>query len=150
MSFSEEEVQSLARTAYREGHAKFPIIPEKCTLLVIDMQDEFVKPGWTPYWVPEATRQVSKIKNLIAHCRNANVPVIFTVFSNTHHYLDRPKSGSMMPNRYPDLPIDQSSFFVNGHVWQELQPMENETIIHKPSYGAFYDTPLETILRNLG
>jgi nicotinamidase-related amidase len=23
-------------------------------------------------------------------------------------------------------------------------------VIHKPSYGAFYDTPLETILKNLG
>jgi nicotinamidase-related amidase len=23
-------------------------------------------------------------------------------------------------------------------------------VIHKPSYGAFYDTPLQTILRNLG
>jgi nicotinamidase-related amidase len=100
--------------------------------------------------VPEATRQVSKIKELIGHCRNINIPVIFTVFSNTHNYLDRPKSGSMMPNRYPDLAIDQSSFFVNGQVWHELQPLENETIIHKPSYGAFYDTALETILRNLG
>jgi nicotinamidase-related amidase len=55
----------------------------------------------------------------------------------------------MMPNRYPVLPIDQSSFFVNGKVWQELEPMDSEIIIHKPSYGAFYDTALETILRNL-
>jgi nicotinamidase-related amidase len=150
ISFTEEQVLSLAKMAYREGKAQFAIVPEKCALLVIDMQDEFVKPGWTPYWVPEATRQLSKIKNLIVHCRNANVPVIFTVFSNTHNYLDRPSSGSMMPNRYPDLPTDQSSFFVNGKVWQELEPMDSEIIIHKPSYGAFYDTALETILRNLG
>src|SRR5690606_8469530 len=25
-----------------------------------------------------------------------------------------------------------------------------DVVIHKPSYGAFYDTPLETILKNLG
>jgi nicotinamidase-related amidase len=35
-------------------------------------------------------------------------------------------------------------------VWNELSPNEDEVVIHKPSYGAFYDTPLETILKNLG
>jgi nicotinamidase-related amidase len=149
-SFTEEQVLSLARMAYHECDAMFTIVPEKCALLVIDMQEEFVKPGWTPYLVPEATRQVSKIKKLIEHCRKANVPVIFTVFSKTHNYVDRPVSGSMMANRYPDLPIDQSSFFVDGRVWRELEPLDGEIVIHKPSYGAFYDTPLETILRNFG
>jgi hypothetical protein len=48
ISFTEEQVLSLARMAYREGNAQFAIVPEKCALLVIDMQDEFVKPGWTP------------------------------------------------------------------------------------------------------
>ena len=150
INFTEEQVLSLARRAYHKGDAGFTIVPEKCALLVIDMQDEFVKPGWTPYWVPEATRQVSKIKKLIEHCRNTEVPVIFTVFSKTHNYLDRPASGSLMPNRYPELEIDQSSFFLDGRVWHELEPNNNEVVIHKPSYGAFYDTPLETILRNLG
>jgi nicotinamidase-related amidase len=150
MSFTEEQVLALARQAYEEGQADFAIEAEKCALLVIDMQDEFVKPGWAPYWVPEASRQVAMIKKLIEHCRKAHVPVIFTVFSKTHHYLDRPASGSRMANRYPNLPIDQSSFFVNGRVWHEIEPRDSEMVIHKPSYGAFYDTPLETIIRNLG
>jgi len=55
-----------------------------------------------------------------------------------------------MPNRYSELKIDQSSFFVEGHVWHELAPEKGELIVHKPSYGAFYDTQLETILKNLG
>ncbi|MFD9099378.1 cysteine hydrolase family protein [Streptomyces collinus] len=29
-------------------------------------------------------------------------------------------------------------------------PPPNEVVIRKPSYGAFYDTPLDTMLRNLG
>jgi nicotinamidase-related amidase len=150
ISFTEEKALSLARRAYQEGAARFAVAPDKCALLVIDMQDEFVKPGWTPYWVPEATRQVPKIKRLIEHFRGARVPVIFTVFSKTHDYLDRPASGRIMANRYADLPVDQSSFFVDGRVWHELEPMIDEITIHKPSYGAFYDTPLETILRNMG
>ncbi len=149
-AYTEEQVLDLARRAYKEGSASFDVIPEKCALLVIDMQDEFVKPRWTLDWVPEATRQVPRIKRLIEHCRKKGIPVIFTVFSKTHNYLDRPKTGSLMPNRFPELEIDRSSFFVKGHVWHELAPKNDEVVIHKSSYGAFYDTPLETILKNLG
>lgn len=148
--FSEQDVLDLARKAYNEGDAKFKIVPEKCALLVIDMQNEFVKPHWSPDWVPEATRQVPRIRQLIEHCRSKNIPVIYTVYSKTHNYQDRPKTGKFMPGRYSDLDIDFSVFFVDGKVWHELAPREDEIVIKKPSYGAFYDTPLETILKNLG
>lgn len=140
----------LAKQAYEEGAADFEIVREKCVLLVIDMQDEFVRPHWSPYWVPEATRQVPRIKKLIEYCRTEKVPVIFTVFSKTNNYLDRPSTGASMPNRYPKLNVDQSLFFTEGRVWNELSPTADELVICKPSYGAFYDTPLETILKNLG
>ncbi|UCE29951.1 MAG: cysteine hydrolase [Candidatus Bathyarchaeota archaeon] len=148
--YTEGQVLDLARRAYEEGTASFDVAPEKCALLVIDMQDEFVKPNWTPDWVPEATRQVPHIKRLIEHCRKKGIPVIFTVYSKTHKCLDRPKTGPLMPGRYSDLEVDRSRFFVEGHVWHELAPRDDEIVIHKPSYGAFYDTPLETILKNLG
>lgn len=148
--FTEQEVLALAKKSYESGNASFKITKEKCALLVIDMQDEFVKPQWTPFWVPEATRQVPKIKKVIEHFREQNLPVIYTVFSNTNHYFDRPRSGKFMSNRYSELHIDQSEYFVNGHVVDDLEPKNNEIVIHKPSYGAFYDTPLETILKNFG
>ena len=68
-TFTEQQVLRLAKKAYQEGNASFEVVPRKSALLVIDMQDEFVKPHWTPYWVPEATRQVPRIKKLIEHCR---------------------------------------------------------------------------------
>ena len=55
-----------------------------------------------------------------------------------------------MPGRYSELDIDFSQFYVEGRVWHELTPMEGEIVIKKSSYGAFYDTPLETILKNMG
>lgn len=149
-SFTERDVLDLAKKAYNEGNAKFDILTDKCALLVIDMQDEFVKPHWAPDWVPDATRQVPLIKRLIEHCRSKNIPVIYTVYSKTHHYVDRPRTGKSMPGRYTELDIDFSQFFVEGRVWHELTPRKDEIVIHKPSYGAFYDTPLETILKNLG
>ena len=147
--FSEQQILDLAKMGYEEGNPSFEVNTEDCALLVIDMQDEFVKPHWTPYWVPESTRQIPLFKKLIGHCRQKRVPVIYTVYSRTHNNLDRPKSGPFMPNRFQELDYDQSDLFVMGKVWHEIAPKDNEIVIHKSSYGAFYDTPLETILRNL-
>lgn len=147
--FTEQEVLALAKKAYDEGSAHFHIEANKCALLVIDMQDEFVKPGWTPYWVPQATKIVHRIKALVDHCRLKNIPIVFTAFAHTHHYLDRPKTGGSMPNRYHQLGKGDPSWFKEGAIWHELAPMQNDIMIRKPSYGAFYDTPLETILKNL-
>jgi len=149
MEFTEEQVLALARDAYAAGVAGFPLDADRASLLVIDMQDEFVKPGWTPYWVPDATRQVDRIGMLVDAARRRSMPVIWTVFSATHHNLDRPAAGSLMPNRLPGVEHDDE-WFRRGRVWHELRPLPEEVVIHKPSYGAFYDTPLETILRNLG
>ncbi len=146
--YTEDDVLRLAKAAY-SANPSFPIKPRKSALLVIDMQDEFVKPGWTPFWVPEATRRVPRMQRLVEFCRRRKVPVIFTAFAKTHGYLDRPKSGSVMPNRYQGEPQDLS-FFREGRIWNELSPSDEEIVIHKPSYGAFYDTPLETILKRLG
>jgi isochorismate hydrolase len=147
--FTEEYVLELAKRAYEQGRADFPASHDRCALLVIDMQDEFVKPHWTPYWVPEATRQVPKIKSLIEFCRNLEIPVIYTAFGQTHLSMDRPKTGVFMPNRYSQLETSHSEWFKEGRIYDGLKPDTSEIILLKPSYGAFYDTPLETILKNL-
>lgn len=148
--YTEGQIETMARESYRHGNAGYEVKTEDCALLVIDMQDEFVKPGWTPYWIPEATRQVHRIRSLIDHCRHIGIPVLFTVYSNRHHQLDRYPHGRLLPNRFPDLDIDQSAFFMDGRIVSELKPRPEEIVIHKPSYGAFYDTPLDTILKHLG
>lgn len=147
-SFSEVEVRKMAMAAYRQN-ASFTVKPEECALLVIDMQDEFVKPGWTPYWVPEATRQIPAIGRLIEACRDRAIPVIYTIFAATHYFLDRPYGGQFMPNRYPESGAPHDDWFGDSRVCSALAPLPGEVVIKKPSYGAFYDTPLDTILRNL-
>ena len=114
--FSEEYVLSLAKKSYEEGVVKFDVTSGTSALLVIDMQDEFVRPQWSPFWVPEATRRVPQINTLIKHCRLRKIPVIYTVYSKTHHYLDRPKTLPMMPSRFPDLDINQDQFFITGSI----------------------------------
>jgi nicotinamidase-related amidase len=146
--FTEQEVLALAKRAYEKGRATFEVSPATCALLVIDMQDEFVKPGWTPFWVPEATRAVPRIKRLIQECRQKDIPVIFTAVARTHQKLDRPRSAALMPHQYADL-SREPSWFRDGTIWHELAPLKKEIVVYKASYGAFSDTPLETILKNL-
>lgn len=148
-SYTEKRILDMVRKQYDEGDAAFDLIPEKSVLLVIDMQNEFVKPHWSPFWVPEATRIVPRIKRLLEACRKNKIPVIYTVYSKTHNYFDRPKTLKYMPSRILGINVDQSQFFITGSIWEELAPLKNEIIIHKSSYGAFYETPLESILKNL-
>ena len=56
--FTKEQVLEFARKVYNEGVADFEIKKEKCALIIIDMQEEFVKPHWCPFWIPGATDQV--------------------------------------------------------------------------------------------
>ena len=149
LKFTKEMVLNYAKDAYTYGTADFDINPSDCALLIIDMQNEFVKPEWTPYWVPNATDLLPKINQLIDLSREYDIPVIFTLFSNTHHYFDRPFSGNTMPNRLNVLKIDQSQYFFESKLYSELHYQDQDIIIAKPSYGAFYDTPLQTILKNL-
>jgi len=148
VGFSKREVLTLAQAAY-SGNPLFAVDPKKTALLVIDMQDEFVKPHWTPFWVPDATRIAKRVRRLVDYCRSKKIPIIFTAYSRTHSGLDRPKTGAFMPNRYKGKVPDNPSYFRDGRIWHELVPREGEVVIHKPSYGAFYDTPLESILKNL-
>lgn len=147
-SYTEADVTELARAAYSRGEASFDPDLSRAALLVIDMQNEFVKPGWCAFWVPEATRMVSRLAFVIAAARQAGLPVIYTAFGATHRYLDRPRSGPSMPNRYPGEPDEE--LFSQPRVVPELTPRPEDLFILKPSYGAFYDTPLDTILHNLG
>ena len=146
--FSEREVLRLARGAYSENPS-FDVDPEKAALLVIDMQDEFVRPHWTPFWVPQATRIVKRVRKLIDECRRRKIPIIFTAYARTHAHLDRPRSGAFMPNRYTGKIRNDPAYFRDGKIWRGLLPRNDEIVIQKPSYGAFFDTPLESILKNL-
>ncbi|MFF0768025.1 cysteine hydrolase family protein [Nonomuraea wenchangensis] len=143
--YTEEWVTARARDAYERGRATFELRAERAALLVIDMQDEFVRPGWSPYWVPAATRMAPRLRGLADRCREAGVPVIWTIFDDTHLGLDRPQALAYLPHgdtgrRRPGP----------AAVWDAMGHRDGEVLIRKPSYGAFYDTPLDTILRNLG
>ncbi|MDO0933915.1 isochorismatase family cysteine hydrolase [Streptomyces sp. DG2A-72] len=145
MIYTEEWVTARAREAYEQGQASFGICPERSALLVIDMQDEFVRPGWSPYWVPAATRMAPRLRRLVHLCRDLGVPVIWSIFDDTHLGLDRPYALRHLPHADTDWRRTEPA-----EVRDEMGYRSDEVLIRKPSYGASYDTPLDTIRRNLG
>jgi len=141
-----------ARQQYDEGEASFKISPRSTALIVVDMLEEFTKPNWKPTWIPEATGQIPKISDLIATCRAAGVPIVYTYFAFRSDYLDQSR-----PFRDAWTPLDKLDDYDGPPLFQKesidpaLKPEYGKDIlIMKPCYGAFTGTSLDLMLKNLG
>jgi len=120
------------------------IVREKCALLVIDMQNDFVREG-AIMEVPEARAQVGRIAGLIDACREKDVPVIYTV-----HETD-PVFNPLEIATFPHLAEAGMRKGTDGiEVFEELAPADGEYVLRKRRYSAFFQTDLELVLRNSG
>lgn len=143
-SFNDERefVKLAARSYDIDQHGVFQIHPEESALLVIDMQEDLVNPGG-PMCVPEAFRQLPRIKHLIQYCRRAHVPVIFTEVTipddaphQYRHFFPPIREGAVREG-------DPGT-----RVHHELAPQSGERIIDtKFGFDSFNGTPLDYILR---
>jgi ureidoacrylate peracid hydrolase len=116
---------------------------ERCALLVIDMQNDFVREG-AIMEVPEARTQLAKIARLIGACRKSDVPVMYTV-----HQTD-PQFNPLEIASFPHLVDGGMREGTDGiEVVDELAPATSEYVLRKRRYSAFFQTDLELILRNL-
>ena len=109
--------------------------PTRSALIVVDMQNDFVKEGGTLV-VPDAQATIPKIKTLLDLARKSGVKVVFT--QDTHNEGD------------PEWEIWPEHTREGSWGWQivdELQPLENELVIRKVRYDAFYGTHLDHFLR---
>src|SRR4051794_25860651 len=86
-----------------------------------------------------------RLHQLVQACRAAAVPVLWTIFDDTHLGLDRPHALPFLSHADTDW-----RRLGPAQVWAPMGRHPEEPVIRKPSYGAFYDTPLDTMLRNLG
>ncbi|ENW01004.1 hypothetical protein F938_00520 [Acinetobacter bereziniae LMG 1003 = CIP 70.12] len=121
--------------------------PKKTALLIIDMENDFVKPD-ASMWVPMATEIVPNIKSLATISREKGLTIIYT----THvHQKDRSDMGLMSDFWSP---IDQQSALVDDtegvEIYPDLAPQKDELVIKKNRYSAFYNTDLDQYLKKLG
>jgi len=145
--FSEQYVRDRGKRMYEQGQARWGIDPGRTALLVIDMTDEFVKPHWTPYWIPEATRQVPAIKRLIDRFHSVGWPVIYSADEDRLSALNIPEVIWLVPAG--ESMADFPEVFTKVLIYDELKPAEGDILIQKHGYGCFFQTALDTILRRL-
>jgi len=115
-------------------------------LLVIDVQQEYFKPGG-PAAFDSASTILTNLSRLIEGFRRAGRPVIFIKHM---HRKDGSDAGRMGDFGSPD---DQSSF-VEGTPEVELHPeldhRQDDIVVVKRRYSAFAGTDLEAVLRTAG
>ncbi len=124
---------------------------EKSALLIIDMQNAFIhKEGSLSKMGLDTSRTsivIEPIKRLKAEFKKHNRPVIY--IQHTHN-PDGSDAG-LVAKVFP--PIMNLGHCFDGtwdaEITEELKPEENDYIVKKSRYSAFYKTQLEDVLKEL-
>ncbi len=141
-----------------------PIGPEIRTsaLVIVDMQNDFVHADGgfahrarehpeAKIDMPFLMSTIPHVKRLAEAFRRAGRPVVYVIQVLRPDYADaafpywRATKGSTSGNR---------TFIVEGswgaQIVDELKPEHGDHVVIKKGFGGFANTPLDTILRNLG
>lgn len=117
----------------------------RAALLVIDMQRDFVEEG-AIMEVPMARARIPRMLAIVNACRSAGVPVVFT----RHVLSDRFDISPLEATYQPRLKTAGMREGTPGAaIIAELEPEAGDSVIVKHRYDAFYNTQLDTILRNV-
>jgi len=117
----------------------------RTALLVIDMQNDFVREG-AILEVPKIRHQVPKIKRLIETCRKLGIPVIYTKQVYRADSKVKPLVLEMLSLLEKEGLRDGTE---GAEICDELKPEAEDIVVRKMGFSAFYNTDLESILRNI-
>ena len=121
-----------------EIHDEVRLDPAKTALIVVDMQNDFVKEGGSLV-VPDAEATIPAIRALLDLARQSGMKVVFT--QDTH--TDGDPEWEIWPEH-----VREESW--GWRIVDELAPREDELVIPKVRYDAFYGTHLDHYLRLWG
>ncbi|WP_103761352.1 MULTISPECIES: cysteine hydrolase family protein [Roseovarius] len=132
---------------------------ERPALVIVDMQNDFVRQG-APLEVPDAREVLPRLTGILTLFRKAPLPVVHTRYigsPNYAHLQDRlqwlrllePPINACRPEfrrYYTDIGEAREAVAIVD----ELAPLDNEIVIDKPYYSAFFQTDLQTQLEAAG
>lgn len=133
-----QELLASVSTA-RQRHADIIFRPTKAALLVLDLQEYFLREN-SHAFVPSAPVILSGISRLVTAFLRADRPVFAT------RHLNVPQDAGMMSKWWRDLINLKTAYSHN--ITTVISPKIK--IINKPQYDAFLHTSLEEILQTLG
>ena len=131
----------------------FVLEPGKTGLIVVDMQNDFVRAG-APQEVPDARKTLPNLQRLIRRFRLAGDLIVYT------KYVTGPKETlvwTWSPECAPPLKscwrgfrrlyADVGKELEGPDIVEELHPERGDYVIEKYGYDAFFHTGLDGILR---
>jgi nicotinamidase-related amidase len=137
----------------------------KAALLVIDMQNDFCHPdGWLAHIgvdVSPARSPIAPLQTLLPVLRSLQVPIIWVNWGNrpdllnisaaTRHVYDPTGEGVGLGDPLPknQAPVLQKDSWAAAVV-DELEQKPDDVRVDKYRMSGFWDTPLDSILKNLG
>jgi nicotinamidase-related amidase len=137
----------------------------KAAIVVIDMQNDFCHPdGWLAHIgvdVSPTWSAIAPLQGLLPVLRSAQVPVLWLNWGNRPDLLN---IGAGLRHVYnatgegvglgDPLPANQAPVLMKGSwaaaVVDELEQKLTDIFVDKYRMSGFWDTPLDSILRNLG
>jgi nicotinamidase-related amidase len=138
----------------------FELAPERCALLIIDMQRDFLEPGGFGEMlgndVSQLRRTIDPNRALLAAWRARQLPVLHTREGHRPDLSDLPPAKKVRGRSATTIgdagPMGR--ILVRGEaghdIVPELYPLAGEPVIDKPGKGAFFATDLHAILQHRG
>jgi len=139
---------------------EFIFEPEKCALVLIDMQRDFLEPGGFGEMlgndVSQLRRTIEPNRRLLTVWREIGLQVIHTREGHRPDLTDLPPAKKIRGRSATTIgdtgPMGR--ILIRGEaghdIIPELYPLPNEPVIDKPGKGAFFATDLHAILQHRG
>lgn len=121
--------------------------PKRTAMIVVDMQNDFVAEG-APLQAAQATAMAARLADTLSFCRDRGIRVIYTA------HMHRPDGSDM--GLYDDLygAIAAREALIQGtqgvEIYPPLSPAQDEIVVAKHRYSAFFATDLDLLLREWG
>jgi nicotinamidase-related amidase len=132
-----------------EGHGidylQLLLNPESTALLVIDMQNIFVREG-APIHADGADQIVAPINRVVASFRQLGLPIIWTAWCHRPDGSNLGRNGAFWRGI---APLEPDSDLAQIHPSLDFDDAE-DILLRKPKYSAFWGTDLEPILNTFG
>jgi nicotinamidase-related amidase len=137
----------------------------KSALLIIDMQNDFCHPdGWLSHIgvdVTPARQPIAPLQNLLPLLREVNIPIIWINWGNRPDLLNISAAASHVYNPTGEgiglgdaLPKNGAKVLMKDSwaaaVVDELVQLPQDICVDKYRMSGFWDTALDSILKNLG
>jgi nicotinamidase-related amidase len=111
---------------------------DSTAVVVVDVQNGFCHPDGSLY-APQSEAAIEPVAELVDRAREGDVPVVFTrdvhppeQFEDAHYYDEFERWGEH---------VVEGSW--EAELVDELSPAEDELVVEKHTYDAFYQTQLE-------